>query len=94
MAEQRGGCRQVDHTIGGEAGGEQVLERDVEDGEDRDAEQRLAVERPGPGGSTGMAAQGVPGIGPPRTSTVVSDSGGSARNLERCSSRSPGTRQG
>jgi hypothetical protein len=53
----------MDHAIGGEAGAEELIERDVEDGEDRDAKQWLAVERPGPGGSMGMAGQLVPGVG-------------------------------
>ena len=60
---QPGGCRHVDHAVGGEAGAQQLIERDVQDGEDRDAQQRLAVERPGPGGSMGMAGQLVPGVG-------------------------------
>lgn len=41
--EHLGGCRQVDHAVRGEAGAEQLVEWDVEDGEDRDAEQRLAI---------------------------------------------------
>jgi hypothetical protein len=35
--EQPGGCPYVDYAVGGEAGAEQLIERDVEDGEDRDA---------------------------------------------------------
>jgi hypothetical protein len=49
--EQSGGRRHMDHAIGGEPGAEQLIKRSVEDGEDRDAKQRLAVERPGSGGS-------------------------------------------
>jgi hypothetical protein len=54
---QPGGCRHVDHAVGGEAGAQQLIERDVQDGEDRDAQQRLAVERPGASGPAGMAGQ-------------------------------------
>jgi len=61
--EQPGGCRHVGQAAGGEAGAEQRVERDVEDGEDRDAKQRLAIERSSAGGSTGMAGQLLRGVG-------------------------------
>jgi hypothetical protein len=60
MVTQRSGCWQVDHAVGGEAGAEQVVERDGEEG---DAEQGIAVERPSSGGSMGMAGQLVPRVG-------------------------------
>jgi hypothetical protein len=41
---QLAGSRQVDGAEGGEPAAEQVVERDVEYCEDRDAEQRLSVE--------------------------------------------------
>jgi hypothetical protein len=61
--EQPGGCRRVDYAVRGEAGAEQLVEREVEDGEDRDAKQRLAIERPAAGGPAGVAGQLVLGVG-------------------------------
>jgi hypothetical protein len=92
--EQRGGCWQVDQPVGGEAGAEQLAERNVQDGEDRDAsrgwpssDQARAVRRAWRSSFSEVS-------GPPRTRTAASDSGGSARNRRRCSIQSPSTRQG
>jgi hypothetical protein len=45
---QPGGCRQVDHAVGGKAGAQQLVGREVEDGEDRDAGQRRLSSDQGP----------------------------------------------
>ena len=69
------------------SGAQQFIERDARDGEDRDAQQRLAIQRPGTGGSGGVAGpvyrgcQGRPAPGPsPQTAAARHATGRAARS--------------
>jgi len=54
--------RQVDRAEAGEPAPEQGLQRHPENCEDRDAQQCLAVKRPGPGGPLSVTAQLIDGV--------------------------------
>lgn len=51
------GCGQVDRVEGGEPAAEQLIKRHVENGEDRDTQERLPIQRPGAGSSLRVAPQ-------------------------------------
>ena len=91
---QPGDGGQVDGAETGEPVAEQLVKWRIEDGEDGDVEEWLAVQRPGAGCALRMGSQLVRGITASPDNQCRGAGRSFARNRDRCSVRSPGIRQG